>query len=312
MDKIFVTAIGGDIGYGVIKALKQSKRDMYIIGCDTQKYNYSYDMVDEFYVAPSYNYESIWIEFVLDILKNNKIKYFWPITEKEIQIINNYRDLFKDYKVFINSKNILDIALDKEKTAIFLSKAGIDTPDTWNSIDEYTENYPVIVKERFSCGSHGVYVANNRKEVVTSFNNMKKPVIQEYIGDSDDEYTMTIFSDGNVINSIMFKRILGFGGLSRYVELVHDSKTTDLACSIARCFNLRGSVNVQMRKRNSELCVFEINPRISSTIGFRVQLGFNDVSWWFDLFDGKEIEQYIVPKEAVYGVRGVEEKIFMI
>ena len=41
MKKILVTAIGGDVGYGIIKSIKKSNYDLYIVGCDIKKYNCS-------------------------------------------------------------------------------------------------------------------------------------------------------------------------------------------------------------------------------------------------------------------------------
>lgn len=310
MKKIFITAIGGDIGYGVIKSLKRSNHDLYIIGCDIQKYNYAYDLVDEFYVSPAYRDEEKWKSFVLEILQDNDAEYFWPVTEPEIKIVNSNRDLFETYKVVMNKSNILEVAMDKGRTAECLLKAGIKAPQTWSEISSCEENYPMIVKEKFGCGSHAVSIVNDHNELVEEFNRMSDPIIQTYIGDADNEYTMTVFSDGNVVNSIAFKRSLGFGGMSRSVELTHDDNLDEIARKIADLFDLRGSVNVQMRKLNGEYYVFEINPRISSTMGFRLQLGFNDTAWWIDMMEGNKVEQYIVPNKNVHGVRNVEEKLF--
>lgn len=310
MKKIFITAVGGDIGYGVIKSLTKSNHELYIIGCDVQKYNYSYDLVDEFYVSPAYRDEEQWKDFVLEVLQNNGVEYFWPVTEPEIKIVNDNKELFEKYKVVMNKSSVLEIAMDKGRTAEYLLRAGIKTPQTWTEIASCEENYPMVVKEKFGCGSHAVSVVNNHNELIEEFNKMSDPIVQAYIGDADDEYTMTVFSDGHVVNSIAFKRDLGFGGMSRFVELVHDDKVDEIAHKIAALFDLKGSVNVQMRKLNGEYYVFEINPRISSTMGFRLQLGFNDTAWWIDMLEGNKVEQYIVPNKNVHGVRNVEEKLF--
>ena len=143
-----------------------------------------------------------------------------------------------------------------------------------------------------------------------SFAEMESPILQEYIGDKSEEYTLTVFSDGSIVNSIAFKRELGFGGMSRYVELSHDKKLYDIADKIAGMFDLHGSINVQLRKVNEDYYVFEINPRISSTMGFRMLLGFNDVAWWIDMLEKKEVEKYKEPEGEVFGARTVEEKIF--
>ena len=70
MKKILVTAVGGDIGYGIIKAIKESNHDLYIIGCDIKKYNVSYDLVDEFHVCPPYRNIDNWTACMTDIISS--------------------------------------------------------------------------------------------------------------------------------------------------------------------------------------------------------------------------------------------------
>lgn len=310
MKKILISAIGGDIGYGVIKALKASNQELYFIGFDMKKYNASLDLMDEFYISPAYKEEEKWLRFVTNLIKEHQVDYFWPITEPEMKLVDKNRNLFADISVIINKPYILDIALNKQKTAQVLSEAGICTPKTWNRVEACEEQYPLIVKESFGCGSHSVELVNSRKELVQAFSEMQAPIIQEYIGNANDEYTLAIFSDQKIVNYITFKRTLGFGGMSRYVELADDEDIGNIAHNVAKLLRLEGSINVQMRKENGKYYVFEINPRISSTIGFRLQLGFNDAAWWFDMINGKSIDQYNCPNKKVYGVRTVEEKIF--
>lgn len=308
--KILVTAVGGDIGYAVIKAIKSSNHDMYIIGCDIKKYNISYDLVDEFYVCPAYRNVEAWTEYMAEMILKKDIDYFWPVTEPEIKIINENPELFESVRVVMNQSNVLRVAMDKGETARFLYENGVLTPKTWACVPEADLTYPLIVKEKFGCGSHSVAVVNGKDELIQSFDEMENPIVQECIGDKSEEYTLTVFSDGETVNCIAFKRELGFGGMSRYVELSHDKKLSIIADKIAKMFNLHGSINVQMRKVEEEYYVFEINPRISSTMGFRMQLGFNDVSWWLDMLENKLVDKYIAPEGVIYGARSVEEKLF--
>lgn len=310
MKRILVTAVGGDIGYGVIKAIKASIHDLYIIGCDIKKYNISYDLVDEFYVCPAYRNIEQWTDFMLDMIAKKEVDFFWPVTEPEIKIINQNQTAFKDITVIMNQPNVLKVAMDKGETARYLYENGVLTPKTWLTIPQDENKYPMIVKEKFGCGSHSVALVNNIDELKQSFAEMESPIVQEYIGDKSEEYTLTVFSDGSIVNSIAFKRELGFGGMSRYVELSHDKKLYDIADKIAGMFDLHGSINVQLRKVNEDYYVFEINPRISSTMGFRMLVGFNDVAWWIDMLEKKEVEKYKEPEGEVFGARTVEEKIF--
>lgn len=310
MKRVLVTAVGGDIGYGVIKSLKESSLNLFIVGCDIKKYNISYDLVDEFFICPRYSNQDAWLDYICRLIKSKNIDYFWPVTEPEIKIVNEKMAEFSSVKSIINNPKVLEVAMDKGETARFLKTEGLYTPMTWYDIQNFEFQYPVIVKEKFGCGSHAVSVVDSLDELQNSFDNMSDPIIQEYVGKDSDEYTLTIFSDGKVINHIAFKRELGFGGMSRYVELIVDKQIENIAETIAKSFDLHGSINVQMRKKNDNFYIFEINPRISSTMGFRLKLGFNDVKWWIDMVDNKEIPKYEQSARKMYGARSVEEKIF--
>ncbi len=310
MKKILITAIGGDIGYGVIKALKAGGQDLHIIGCDIKQYNCSLDLVDEFETCPPYTDDGQWTDYMKHMIAEKQVDYFWPVTEPEIRIVNRDPKAFANTVVIMNRPNVLAVAMDKGETARFLMENGVNTPKTWSRIPTEEQDYPLIIKEKFGCGSHSVALIHNREELVQAFEEMESPIIQECIGNKSEEYTLTVFSDGNVINSIAFRRELGFGGMSRYVELSHDQKLYETGERIARMFDLRGSVNVQLRKQDGEYYVFEINPRISSTVGFRSLLGFYDVAWWMDMVEGKKVEKYTIPEGEVHGVKTVEEKIF--
>ena len=266
--------------------------------------------MDEFVTCPPYFDERLWVEFIASYSKENSIDIIWPVTESEIRILKDHPDLTENITVIMNNDKVLDISLDKEKTSRFLKESGITTPKIWESVNDSNITFPVTVKERVSCGSHAVKIAHDTCELKDIYKSMKDPLIQEYIEGEDEEYTLTVFSDKKTVNHIAFKRELGFGGMSRFVELVKDERFEIMANKLSSVFDLSGSINVQMRKHGEEYFIFEINPRISSTLGFRVKLGFDDVSWWLDMIEEKKIPQYIAPDKKVFGVRSVEEKLF--
>ena len=51
---------------------------------------------------------------------------------------------------------------------------------------------------------------------------------------------------------------------------------------LAKKINLNGSINVQLKINNSRYAIFEINPRLSSTVMMRHKLGFKDCLWWIE------------------------------
>jgi carbamoyl-phosphate synthase large subunit len=131
-------------------------------------------------------------------------------------------------------------------------------------------------------------------------------LIQEHIGQPDQEYTTGIFSDGKNISSITFKRKLGLGSLSVEVELADSLAMDQMAENIARQTNLIGSINIQTRLCNGAFIPFEINPRFSSTVGFRKQFGFMDCFWWPKVALG-EAYTYQKQYKSGRGVRSLTE-----
>lgn len=236
------------------------------------------------------------------------------MTEGEIQIFNKYREKTRlaGLKVMIQNSDLLDIAFSKYNTALAIKVMGLNSPKTWKP-GEITEEieYPVIVKPDRGCGSKYVKIITNLNEYHEAISIIPDAVIQEYIGKPEDEYTVGLFSNGKNVKVIAFKRMLDLNGMSKVVEVIEDKKINDIAETIAKYFNLKGSINFQMRKQRDQYYIFEINPRISSTVGFRYKLGFKDIIWWLELLDGNENEIYYKQEELpIMGVRSYEEKIF--
>ena len=112
-------------------------------------------------------------------------------------------------------------------------------------------------------------------------------LIQECIGSNKEEYTTGVFSDGDIVSSITFRRKLGCGSMSREAILVDEPYLHNIAQHIARDMGLIGSINIQSRRVGNDFIVFEINPRLSSTLLFRKKFGFDDAVWWLNVLLGK-------------------------
>ncbi|MBU0591279.1 MAG: ATP-grasp domain-containing protein [archaeon] len=311
---ILVTAVGGDIGQGVVKCLRELPAYYdKLIGCDTNRYAAGAKWVDKFFIAPHSSKEREYGLFIDSLIRNEKIRYVFPINEDEIKFFNKNRSKYiNSVKIFINTPFILDTFLDKYKSMVFLKEHKITCPKTI-LLSKYSGGliYPFLIKTRHSYGGKGVTMVNSHKEFEFYNKKSKDIIVQEYIGSKHEEYTVGVFSNGGNIYSIAFRRYLSgeCGGFSRFVELVHDTKITKIAEEIAKLTGLNGTINIQMRKINGDYSIFEINPRISSTVYFRHFFGFQDIKWLLDTELGKEIR--FVPKYFKgVGVKAYTEVFF--
>ena len=128
MEKIHVliTGIGGG-GHGrqVLKALRLSSLNLYIVGCDISRVSIGLLEVDKPYLVPPANDKNYLTE-ILNICIREKIKIIITGSEPELKVISQNRKTFLDHGVLplINTAPVIEICMDKEKTIQFLKKKG--------------------------------------------------------------------------------------------------------------------------------------------------------------------------------------------
>lgn len=290
--KVLISAIGGDIGQSVARALK-GRFDL--VGCDMSDVPYSSFFVDNFYRIPSASDSDQYLKALADIISAEKIDYFCPVSEPEILTLDQNRKSVSLWpaKTLLNNEKVVQTFSDKLSTADFLSGLGLAAPRTVNlgELEGATWTYPFIVKDRRGCGSKSVWVVREDADLAyVKAKNNGRFIAQEYLPGDDQEFTTGVFSDGKQTASITFRRNLGFGGLSREVELVDVPYLSKMAEKIAHELGVCGAFNIQSRKVGDQYLPFEINPRISSTVFFRFRFGFDDVGWWIDALDGADFK----------------------
>jgi len=310
--RVLVTGVGGDIGSSVIKCLEDSGYALELLGCDIDPYAAGRKEVENFLNAPKAVDEENYLKFVMNAIEQYEIEFIYPTTEAEIEFFDRKREYFDKCGavVFINNSFIINTFLDKYETVKFLKKNGLPYPATF-LLEEYDNqlNFPLLIKTQRGWGGKELLRIKDTEELEFYQKRTANAVVQEDIGIEDEEYTVGVFSDGTNVYSICFHRYLGYGSLSKFVQLVHSNEIESFVEKIARASQLEGSINVQFRKAKDGYIPFEINPRLSSTVYFRHYFGFQDVKWWLDLKQNKPIE-YKLRYERGVGVRTVGEVFF--
>ena len=136
-------------------------------------------------------------------------------------------------------------------------------------------------------------------------------MIQSYIGSIDNEFTTAVYRDKNIFEVITFKRKLT-GGMTSYATIENEKQLTEYARKIAVSFDLNGSINIQSRKLDDNFYIFEINPRLSSTIYIRDHFGFQDFLWWANNISTENIFdlEYPNPDTSGSAILGYQYKFF--
>lgn len=310
--KILITGIGGaSIGEQVLKALKLANNNYTIIGTDiTELCKNRYD-VDFFYQVPLAKDPS-YLNTLFEIAIKHNITGIIPGSEVELKLISHNRAAFLDKNIipFINPQSVIDICLDKFKTATFLKENGFKVPQTiliTNKQDyQFINFFPVVLKPSLGgSGSVNTMIAQNKRELDLfgeyMLNIYSEFIIQEYIGTPEEEYTVGVLCSmsGNLINSIVIKRDI-LSGLSNRIKIKNSTPNKLLgpvlaissgisqgevvlnelvskSCEkLALLLGAASAINIQCRVYQGEVYIFEVNPRFSGTTSLRAMVGYNE------------------------------------
>lgn len=271
MHKVLVTGIGGMVGQGVLRNLKNSSIPLYITGVNILEVSAGNHLCDKVVKVP-YAYDPKYIEAMLKICKDEGIQLIIPTTDYEGYILSKNASAFS-CPIAVSGETAVDIFLDKYKTFLEFSKHGIPFAPSYLPSNYKGEFTKTIVKPRDGRGSRDLHL---NPENASSFDDSF--VVQELL--EGDEITTSFYVDRNrkSVGSITFKRSLSQGATSvAEVVFEHDKELNKMIDQMIKAFDVKGSCNIQSKVTKKGIVPFEINCRISGTNSIRSQFGFDDV-----------------------------------
>lgn len=308
--KILVSGVAGDIGFGIGRILRKWGICDQLHGIDIHDDHPGRKVFDVCSSAPRAS-QPIYMDWLRKYLNDNCIDVFIPSSEAELEALACMNGkLNNNTKLLMNEASQIKCALDKHICLNYLGSHGIRVPDHGLVGDDTPSSYPVIVKPRRGQGSKGISQANDESELAAC---SRGYVWQELLLPNDEEYTCALYKSNKIdLRVIIFRRKLS-GGLTVSGEVVYNKFIEEYIRSIAGIMDLCGVFNIQLRLTSNGPLLFEINPRLSSTLVFRDMLGFADLRWWLsdtiDLPVNKKLSEYIPPPNGTKFYRGSNEYI---
>ena len=301
-----VSGVAGDIGLGVGRILCEWFPQSKIFGVDLHDRHPGGLLFSGCAIAPRADSDD-YICWIKSYIENHDIDYFIPTSENEIFHISK-SDLFSKMpeKILILNPFILSKTLDKYECLRFLAEQGVNVPPNGIVGDSEPKLFPVIIKPRSGQGSKSVMKVDS----LVQFSEISLPgmVWQEYLLPDDQEFTCPVFRSNGVSRVIIIRRTLN-GGYTDYGEVIENEDIRQYVAGIAEKMDLFGPMNVQLRLTKKGPLLFEINPRLSSTLVFRDKLGFSDLYWWCLSMQGRPVPEYEPPPAGTKFYRGVQEYI---
>ncbi len=305
---LLISGIGSDIGFNAGRIIRDWGLASRLFGLDIHTEHPGMFVFDVCDVAPRAS-DSGYVPWLLDYIRRNRIDVFLPSSEAEISRISQLPpEVFGDTKVLISNTFAVEKSLDKYLCMVHLSRRGLAVPKNGLVGDSNPQQYPVVVKPRSGQGSKGIFIIND--DVKYELLATKGHVWQELLGTADQEFTCAVYRSDTTDTRLLILRRKLQGGLTSYAEVVDDPDIENYVRAIAEHLQLRGVINVQLRKTLNGPVLFEINPRLSSTVMFRDKLGFSDLKWW--VLDNlcKPVPSYVKPRTGARCFRGSQEYIF--
>jgi carbamoyl-phosphate synthase large subunit len=187
-------------------------------------------------------------------------------------------------RLIVNDAETVEAFIDKWTTVQLLRRHGLPAPDSVLTTDPDAvasflrrQPFPVVVKPRWGSGSRGVTVVRDRVELDLLAGRDPEKVVQEYLHPDDQEYTVGAYQSRRhgYTGQIVLRRTLA-AGLTYKAEVVHDEAIETACRQVVEAFPIWGPINLQLRKTDAGVRIFEINLRFSSTAAIRAHFGFND------------------------------------
>jgi carbamoyl-phosphate synthase large subunit len=282
--KFYVSSIGGDIAQSVAGIIAKSFDSAFILGTDLTSDNSGKVVVNLFEISPSAEDEN-YVLWLSGFLKMHSVEYFIPVNEKELHVLaslsrEELSQVLGDCSLIWAGRNAVTIFEDKLATSKFLESIGVRTPVHFLDPESIIKSdFPIIVKPNLGAGSRSLFICRTHRELEAALCFVSNPIIQQYVGDIENEFTAAIFrrpnGDTKVIN---FRRKLT-AGATGWAQVFPNLEIEQACQKIASSVNLSGSINVQFRLDDGLPTVFEINGRFSSTVYMRHLLGFEDLLW---------------------------------
>jgi len=220
-------------------------------------------------------------ESIIELTKKYKFDILISQVDEELLVLANNRDLFTETILIIPQATFVETFLDKLKSGKEMRAREIKEPFTRKlQNDSEFEGMPIIFKPRFGRGSRDIFFAESKDE----FNSAKSYlltketefVFQDKI--SGTEYSVQMIAnalgDLKAIVPLLIKEKRG----STTNGVTNNDKTVIKACQLFHDnFKASGTYNIQIMLSDNQPYIFEVNPRVSTTMCVSLYGGFDPI-----------------------------------
>ena len=308
---VLLTAIGSFSADCVVSSLKRS--GCRVVGCDIyppEWHPVSMDL-EKVYKVPL-ALDSDYPSVILDICIKESVNHIFPLTDLEIDVLRNYRDLFESNSInlCIQSEACLDIARDKYRQFCYFNEDPVVNVPHGVLAEEVTTDMqlPLIAKPVNGRSSEGLLRLASQDEL-DRMSGRSGYLIQETI--PGNVFTVDYVRDaqGNDFAVPREELLRTKNGAGTTVRLVPDPRIQKLASHIGERLGVVGCINMEFIYDGNDYYLIDINPRFSAGVAFSNMAGYDMVQSHLNCFIGKNCLPPVDFDEQIVAKRYIEVKL---
>lgn len=297
---VLVTGIGGNVGQGVLRNIRDIDKEICIIGTNINCFSAGNYLCDFTYIVP-FAYEPNFIKEIGKIVNLHKVDLIIPTTDYEVFYLTAHKNSLNT-EVVASDIDSAKIYLDKYLTYLHHSRFNIDFAKSWLPSEYKNEETSIILKPREGRGSRGIVLnPDNPSDFTDDY------IIQPFYEGKEITTAFYIKKDGTLHGLFTMERELTNGTTSKSkTTKIFDADLEKIILKMIENANLRGSINIQsIVLKNGSIIPFEVNCRISGTNSIRHNLGFQDVKY--------TIQEYLYKEEPdeVKVIQGIATRLLI-
>lgn len=268
-------------------------------------------------------YDPEYVNITLNICKEHNIDALLSLNDLELPILAENKARFEELgvKVIVSSPEVIDIAFDKYKTALWVESLGLVAPKTYVRLEDVKKalavgeiEFPLFMKPRWGSGSIGLESIADMEELDIYYNLLMKKIKKTILATASvgDEYIMIqekltgsefgldIMNDLNGKNvgvSVKQKLAMRAGETDKAVT-VDLPEVREMGCKIGEALGHIGNLDVDiMQRADGAYCVLELNPRFGGGFPFSYEAGVNMPKAIIQWIKGEEVDPQMLQPE---------------
>lgn len=293
MRKILVSGASGIVGYGVLRSLMQSGKQLVLVGTSIYEDSVAPAFCDVFEQAPLTS-DVGYIPWLLHTINRHQVDLIIPGIEIDMfKWVDHIPEIEKNGAVaLLNNPELIRLCKDKWAFYENLRDSGAACAIESSLSQQFEDlkkqfGLPFLLKPRRGFGSKGIVTVDSATTFLMHQKDIGKILMaQPIVGKDDEEYTTSAFCDGRggFYANMTLRRKLSKDGFTEKAEVVASDEFIGTISELCNQFRPTGPTNFQFRKCKDGIKLLEINPRISSSTSIRAAFGYNESAMAIDYF----------------------------